>query len=39
MTKAVTGTALMMLVDEGKVSVDDPVEKYLPEFKKRLNWK
>ena len=24
--------ALMMLVDEGKVSVDDPVEKYLPEF-------
>ena len=33
MTKAVTGTALMMLVDEGKVSVDDPVEKYLPEFK------
>ena len=26
-------TALMMLVDEGKVSVDDPVEKYLPEFK------
>jgi len=23
----------MMLVDEGKVNVDDPVEKYLPEFK------
>jgi CubicO group peptidase (beta-lactamase class C family) len=23
----------MMLVDEGKVSLDDPVEKYLPEFK------
>jgi len=23
----------MMLVDEGKVRVDDPVEKYLPEFK------
>jgi CubicO group peptidase (beta-lactamase class C family) len=33
MTKPVTATALMMLVDEGKVSVDDPVEKYLPEFK------
>jgi CubicO group peptidase (beta-lactamase class C family) len=33
MTKSVTGTALMMLVDEGKVNVDDPVEKYLPEFK------
>src|SRR6267378_4388991 len=25
--------ALMMLVDEGKVNLDDPVEKYLPEFK------
>jgi CubicO group peptidase (beta-lactamase class C family) len=23
----------MMLVDEGKVSLDDPVEKFLPEFK------
>ena len=33
MSKSLTGTALMMLVDEGKVSLDDPVEKYLPEFK------
>jgi len=33
MTKPMTGVALMMLVDEGKVSIDDPVEKYLPEFK------
>ncbi len=32
-TKTFTATALMMLVDEGKVNVDDPVEKYLPEFK------
>jgi CubicO group peptidase (beta-lactamase class C family) len=32
MSKGMTATALMMLVDEGKVSVDDPVEKYLPEF-------
>ncbi len=24
---------MMTLIDEGKVSVDDPVEKYLPEFK------
>jgi CubicO group peptidase (beta-lactamase class C family) len=32
-SKPMTVTALMMLVDEGKVSVDDPVEKYLPEFK------
>ena len=33
MTKPFTATALMMLVDEGKVNIDDPVEKYLPEFK------
>lgn len=32
-SKAMTAAALMMLVDEGKVNVDDPVEKYLPEFK------
>jgi CubicO group peptidase (beta-lactamase class C family) len=33
MTKPVTATAVLMLQDEGKLSVDDPVEKYLPEFK------
>ncbi|HWY87532.1 MAG TPA: serine hydrolase domain-containing protein, partial [Gemmataceae bacterium] len=33
MTKPITGTAVLMLQDEGKLSVDDPVEKYLPEFK------
>lgn len=33
MSKTLTGTALMILVDEGKVSLDDPVENYLPEFK------
>lgn len=33
MTKPMTAAALMMLVDEGKVTLDDPVEKYLPEFK------
>jgi len=32
-SKAMTAAALMMLVDAGKVNVDDPVEKYLPEFK------
>ena len=32
MTKPVSATALMILVDEGKVSVDDPVEKYIPAF-------
>ena len=35
-TKPMTATALMMLVDEGKVSLDDPVEKYLPEFKGQM---
>ncbi len=33
MSKPITGTAFMMLVDEGKVRLDDPVEKFLPEFK------
>ncbi len=32
MTKTVTSVALMMLVEEGKVSLDDPVERYLPAF-------
>jgi CubicO group peptidase (beta-lactamase class C family) len=32
MTKPITATAVMMLQDEGKVSVDDAVEKHLPEF-------
>jgi CubicO group peptidase (beta-lactamase class C family)/acetyl esterase/lipase len=33
MSKPVLGTLLLMLQDEGILSVDDPVEKYLPEFK------
>ena len=32
-SKGITATAVMMLVDEGKLALDDPVEKYLPEFK------
>jgi CubicO group peptidase (beta-lactamase class C family) len=32
-SKPITATALMMLVDEGEVRLDDPVAKYLPEFK------
>ncbi len=36
MTKPVTATALMLLVDEGRVKVDDPVENYLPEFKGQM---
>jgi CubicO group peptidase (beta-lactamase class C family) len=35
-SKPITATALMMLVDEGKVRLDDPVDKYLPEF--RYQW-
>jgi CubicO group peptidase (beta-lactamase class C family) len=35
-SKPITATALMMLVDEGKVRVDDPVEKYLPEFRGQM---
>ncbi len=34
MTKPITAAALMMLVDEGRVSIDEPVEKYIPEFAK-----
>jgi CubicO group peptidase (beta-lactamase class C family) len=33
MTKGVTGVAAMILWDEGKFSLSDPVSDYLPEFK------
>jgi CubicO group peptidase (beta-lactamase class C family) len=33
MSKPITATAFMMLVDERKAGLDDPVEKYLPEFR------
>ncbi|WP_296703592.1 serine hydrolase [Algoriphagus sp.] len=32
MTKPITGTALMTLFEEGKFQLDDPLEKYAPEF-------
>src|SRR5271165_500474 len=32
MTKAVTGVAAMMLYEEGRFSLNDPLSKYLPEF-------
>jgi CubicO group peptidase (beta-lactamase class C family) len=32
-TKAVTSTAVMMLWEEGKFRLDDPISKYIPEFK------
>ena len=28
--------AVMMLVDEGKLALDDPVEKHLPEFRGQM---
>ena len=32
MTKPITAIGIMILAEEGKLSVDDPVEKHLPEF-------
>ena len=32
MTKPITGTSLMTLYEEGKFQLDDPLEKYAPEF-------
>lgn len=31
-TKAMTAAAVMMLVDEGRIGLEDPVQKHLPEF-------
>lgn len=33
MTKPVVGVAMMMLYEEGKFSMSDPVSKYIPEFR------
>jgi CubicO group peptidase (beta-lactamase class C family) len=33
MSKPVTGVAMMILFEEGKWKLDDPVSKYIPEFK------
>ena len=34
MTKAVTSVATMILVEQGKIGLDDPVSRFLPEFAK-----
>ena len=34
MTKGVTGVAAMMLYEDGKFSLNDPLSRYLPEFAK-----
>ena len=36
MTKPVTSVAVMMLVDEGKLKLDDEVAKYLPKYKNQV---
>ena len=35
-SKGMTAAAVMMFVDEGKIKLDDPVEKYLPEFRGQM---
>jgi CubicO group peptidase (beta-lactamase class C family) len=35
MTKPVVAVAIALLVDDGKLSFDDPVEKHLPEFRQQ----
>ena len=35
-TKAVTSVAIMMLFEQGKILLDDPLSKYLPEFKNMM---
>ena len=32
-TKPVTGVAVLMMIEEGKVRLNDPVSKFIPEFK------
>ena len=33
MTKPITGVAVMLMVEEGKLRLNDPVSKFIPEFK------
>ena len=39
MSKIITCVATLMLVEEGRLNLDDPVAKYLPEFKEMKVWK
>ena len=32
MSKPITATAVLMLMEEGKLSLDDPISKYIPEL-------
>src|SRR5580700_8964992 len=33
MTKPVIGTSIMMMLEEGKLELSDPISKFIPEFK------
>lgn len=35
-TKAITSTAIMQLYEQGKLLIDDPVSKYIPEFRNQV---
>ena len=37
-TKAITATAVMMLWEEGLFKLDDPISKWIPEFKPPRSW-
>ncbi|HWC76765.1 MAG TPA: serine hydrolase domain-containing protein [Blastocatellia bacterium] len=39
MTKPVTGVAMMILFEEGKWRLEDPITKFIPEFKDLKVWK
>ncbi len=38
MSKSITTAAALLLVDEGKINLDDPVANYIPEFKEPKVW-
>jgi CubicO group peptidase (beta-lactamase class C family) len=38
MSKPITGVAMMMLFEEGKWQLNDPISKYIPEFKDLKVW-
>jgi CubicO group peptidase (beta-lactamase class C family) len=33
MSKPITGVAVLLLIDQGKISLNDPLSKYIPQFK------
>ncbi len=36
MTKSITAVAIMILMEEGRLTLSDPVEKYMPEFQGQM---